>query len=194
MVFQDPYAPLNPRLPVGESVAEALPPRRRTRSTARGEVAAMLGLVGLDADRAALPPSGLSGGQRQRVAIARALAAAPEVLVADEITSALDVSVQARVLRIFAELQEQFGFACLFISHDLAVIDLLAHQVVVLQNGKVVEAGPREQIMENPQEEYTQRLIAAAPVPDPVEQGRRRRQRHELLRAQGEEVVELHVT
>jgi peptide/nickel transport system ATP-binding protein len=134
----------------------------------------------------------VSGGQRQRISVARALVLDPELLVADEPTSALDVSVQARVLRIFADLQEQFGFACLFISHDLAVIDLLAHQVVVLQNGKVVEAGPRAQIMENPQEEYTQRLIAAAPVPDPIEQARRRRERHELLREQGEEVVELH--
>ena len=137
-------------------------------------------------------PHEVSGGQRQRISVARALTLDPELLVADEPTSALDVSVQAKVLKIFADLQEQFGFACLFISHDLAVIDLLAHKVVVLQNGKVVEAGPREQIMEHPTQEYTQRLIAAAPVPDPIEQNRRRRERHQLLREQGEEVVELH--
>ncbi|HLS40704.1 MAG TPA: ABC transporter ATP-binding protein, partial [Ornithinicoccus sp.] len=138
-------------------------------------------------------PHEVSGGQRQRISIARALILDPELLVADEPTSALDVSVQARVLRIFSDLQERYKFACLFISHDLAVIDLLAHRVVVLQNGKVVEAGTREQVLMTPQEEYTQRLLAAAPVPDPLEQKKRREERHELLRELGDEIAELDV-
>ena len=194
VVFQDPAASLNPRLPIGDCIAEPLVVHSiGDRKSRQDKVYELLEAVQLPREVYNRYPHEVSGGQRQRICVARALTLDPELLVADEPTSALDVSVQARVLKIFAELQEQFGFACLFISHDLAVIDLLAHKVVVLQNGKVVEAGPREQIMENPQEEYTQRLIAAAPVPDPIEQGRRRRERHELLRAQGEEVVELHL-
>lgn len=192
VIFQDPAASLNPRLPIGECIAEPMVVHKVGNSKSRQDkVYELLDAVQLPREVFNRYPHEVSGGQRQRICVARALSLDPELLVADEPTSALDVSVQARVLKIFAALQEQFGFACLFISHDLAVIDLLAHRVVVLQNGKVVEAGPREQIMENPQEEYTQRLIAAAPVPDPVEQGQRRRERHELLRAQGEEVVEL---
>ena len=193
VIFQDPAASLNPRLPIGDCIAEPMVVHKvGDRKARENKVYELLDAVELPREVYNRYPHEVSGGQRQRISVARALVLDPELLVADEPTSALDVSVQARVLRIFADLQEQFGFACLFISHDLAVIDLLAHQVVVLQNGKVVEAGPREQIMENPQEEYTQRLIAAAPVPDPIEQARRRRDRHELLRAQGEEIVELH--
>ncbi len=192
VIFQDPAASLNPRLPIGECIAEPLVVHKiGDRKSRQQKVYDLLDAVQLPREVYNRYPHEVSGGQRQRICVARALTLDPELLVADEPTSALDVSVQARVLKIFADLQEQFGFACLFISHDLAVIDLLAHQVVVLQNGKVVEAGPREQIMENPQEEYTQRLIAAAPVPNPIEQGQRRRERHELLRAQGEEVAEL---
>ena len=194
VIFQDPAASLNPRLPIGECIAEPLVVHKiGDRKSRQKKVYDLLDAVQLPREVYNRYPHEVSGGQRQRICVARALTLDPELLVADEPTSALDVSVQARVLKIFAELQEQFGFACLFISHDLAVIDLLAHRVVVLQNGEVVEAGPREQIMENPQEEYTQRLIAAAPVPDPIEQGQRRRERHELLRAQGEEVAELHL-
>ncbi len=138
-------------------------------------------------------PHEVSGGQRQRISVARALTLDPELLVADEPTSALDVSVQAKVLKIFADLQAHYKFACLFISHDLSVIDLLAHKVVVLQNGKVVEAGPREEILHHPQEEYTQRLLAAAPVPNPLEQRQRREERHELLLALGDEIAELKI-
>ncbi|AXH95097.1 ABC transporter ATP-binding protein [Ornithinimicrobium avium] len=192
VIFQDPAASLNPRLPIGECIAEPLVVHSiGNRKSREKKVHELLDAVQLPREVYNRYPHEVSGGQRQRICVARALSLDPELLVADEPTSALDVSVQARVLKIFAELQDQFGFACLFISHDLAVVDLLAHRVVVLQNGEVVEAGPREQIMENPQEEYTQRLIAAAPVPDPIEQGQRRRERHELLRAQGEEVVEL---
>ena len=136
-------------------------------------------------------PHELSGGQRQRVSIARALALQPDLLIADEPTSALDVSVQASVLAMFTELQRHFGFACLFISHDLAVIDSLAHRVVVMQYGKIVEAGTREEVLLNPQQEYTKRLLAAAPVPDPIEQRQRREARHALLRELGDTVVEI---
>jgi peptide/nickel transport system ATP-binding protein len=193
VVFQDPAASLNPRLPIGDCIAEPLEVHKvGDKKSRRQKVYDLLDAVQLPREVYNRYPHEVSGGQRQRISVARALTLDPELLVADEPTSALDVSVQAKVLKIFADLQEQFGFACLFISHDLAVIDLLAHKVVVLQNGKVVEAGPRAQIMEHPAQEYTQRLIAAAPVPDPIEQNRRRRERHQLLREQGEEIAELH--
>jgi peptide/nickel transport system ATP-binding protein len=194
VIFQDPAASLNPRLPIGECIAEPMVVHKvGDKKSRRDKVYELLEAVHLPKDLYNRYPHEVSGGQRQRISIARALILDPELLVADEPTSALDVSVQARVLRIFAELQERYKFACLFISHDLAVIDLLAHRVVVLQNGKVVETGPREQVLMNPQEEYTQRLLAAAPVPDPIEQKQRREERHELLRELGDEIAELDV-
>src|SRR6476646_1612698 len=174
-VFQDPATSLNPRLRVGDCVAEPLKVHKvmgGAECTAR--VAELLDAVRLPKDTAARYPHELSGGQRQRANLARALALSPDLLVADEPTSALDVSVQASVLDLFEELQREWAFACLFISHDLAVVDRLADDVAVLRNGVLQEMGPRDQILRNPQTEYTQRLVAAVPVPDPAEQRRRR--------------------
>jgi peptide/nickel transport system ATP-binding protein len=125
-------------------------------------------------------PHELSGGQRQRASLARSLALKPKLLIADEPTSALDVSVQAKVLELFAELQRDFGFAALFISHDLAVVDLLADRIGVLFHGELVEEGLGEQVLGAPQHPYTQRLLASLPVPNPKEQAERRRELHRL--------------
>ena len=181
-VFQDPGSSLNPRLPIGESIGEPL----RLAKVAKGHdldkrVEALLDQVELSRHLRNRYPHELSGGQRQRVGIARALALGPKLLIADEPTSALDVSVQARVLELFQELQREIGFACLFISHDLAVVEMLAARITVLSNGEVVEEGTRDQILRNPQKAYTQRLIAAVPVPDPDEQQVRRKRRDETL-------------
>jgi peptide/nickel transport system ATP-binding protein len=137
----------------------------------------LLAAVELAGDDAGRYPHELSGGQRQRVSLARALVLGPELLIADEPTSALDVSVQATVLALFRELQERLGFAALFISHDLAVVDSLAHRIGVLYRGELVEQGHGPDVLQRPQHEYTRRLIASLPVPDPVEQARRREQR-----------------
>jgi peptide/nickel transport system ATP-binding protein len=126
-------------------------------------------------------PHELSGGQRQRVGIARALALSPNLLIADEPTSALDVSIQARFLELLQELQQELKFACLFISHDIAVVEILAHRIAVMQNGKLVEVGTRDQVLNNPTELYTKSLLAAVPVPDPKEQKKRREARAKLM-------------
>ena len=192
VVFQDPAASLNPRMPVGDCIAEPmLVHGEKSRAKRIERVYEMLDAVELPRSAANRYPHELSGGQRQRVSIARALILDPELLVADEPTSALDVSVQASVLAMFTALQERYKFGCLFVSHDLAVVDLLAHRVVVLQNGKIVEQGNRQDVLHNPREEYTQRLLAAAPVPEPGEQRRRREARHALLLSLGDEITEL---
>ncbi|MDO5025015.1 MAG: ABC transporter ATP-binding protein [Trueperella sp.] len=192
VVFQDPAASLNPRMPVGDCIAEPLVVHKEgDRKSREARVHQLLDAVYLPRSTFNRYPHELSGGQRQRVCIARALALEPKLLIADEPTSALDVSVQATVLRMLADLQDEFGFACLFISHDLAVVDLLAHRVVVLQNGKAVEQGLREDVLHNPQQEYTKLLIAAAPVPEPNEQRLRREARHQMLREFGDQVSEL---
>lgn len=176
MVFQDPASSLNPRVPIGDSIAEPLVVHRRRMSPTqrRARVHELLDQVELPTEWASRYPHELSGGQRQRVGIARALALEPTLLVADEPTSALDVSVQAAVLDIFQELQSRLGFSCLFISHDLAVVELLAEDVVVLQHGAIVEKGNAHEVLTRPQMPYTQRLVDAAPVPDPVLQRERR--------------------
>ena len=192
VIFQDPAASLNPRLPVGDVISEPLEVHRIGNKASRQKrVYELLEAVELPRSAFNRYPHELSGGQRQRVSIARALSLSPDLLVADEPTSALDGSVQAQVLGMLTDLQRDFGFACLFISHDLAVIDSLAHRVVVMQYGKIVEKGDRQRVLLDPQEEYTKRLLAAAPVPDPIEQRRRREERHRLLKALGDEIVEL---
>ena len=175
IVFQDPGSSLNPRLPIGESIGEPL----LLAGKAKGEelnkmVEDLLDSVELPRSYRNRYPHELSGGQRQRVGIARALSLRPDLLIADEPTSALDVSVQARFLDLLLELQDELKFACLFISHDLAVVDMLAHRIAVMERGKLVEIGERDQILKNPQEEYTKKLISAVPVPDPAEQRLRR--------------------
>ncbi|WP_433523349.1 ABC transporter ATP-binding protein [Nocardia pseudovaccinii] len=176
-VFQDPASSLNPRLTVGDCVAEPLIVHKAGSSAEiRARVRKLLDDVQLPAGTERRYPHELSGGQRQRASLARALVLDPDLLVADEPTSALDVSVQAAVLELFGQLQQECGWACLFISHDLAVVDQLADRIVVLRNGAVVEQGDRDRILRRPEQEYTRRLVAAVPVPDPVEQRRRRAQ------------------
>ena len=182
IVFQDPGSSLNPRLPVGESIGEPLLLRRLARGAElQRRVEDLLDQVHLSRSMRNRYPHELSGGQRQRVGIARALALSPKLLVADEPTSALDVSVQARVLDLFQELQREYGFACLFISHDLAVVEILSSRIAVMHNGRLVEQGLRDQILRDPQDDYTKRLLAAVPVPDPTEQRVRRETRDRLL-------------
>jgi len=194
VVFQDPASSLNPRFPIGDCIAEPLVVHKvGNRKSQLARVKELLDAVELPRDVINRYPHELSGGQRQRVSIARALTLDPQLLVADEPTSALDVSVQAQVLKMFLALQERYQFGCIFVSHDLAVIDMLADRVVVLQNGKIVEQGPRADVLGSPREEYTRRLIAAAPVPEPGEQRRRRQERHELLASLGDKVAELQV-
>ncbi|QXQ11519.1 ABC transporter ATP-binding protein [Paeniglutamicibacter sp. Y32M11] len=174
-VFQDPAASFNPQLSIGECVAEPLLVHRGfDPRAARTRVNELLEAVQLPAAFAQRFPHELSGGQRQRASLARALALDPKLLIADEPTSALDVSVQAKVLELFKELQAELGFAALFISHDLAVVDMLSTWVGVLYRGKLVEEGIGSQVMGNPEHPYTKRLIASLPVPDPVEQAARR--------------------
>jgi peptide/nickel transport system ATP-binding protein len=180
-VFQDPASSFNPLLTIADAVAEPLVVHGRAANPheARDRVNDLLEAVQLPRAYGDRFPHELSGGQRQRASLARALALEPTLLIADEPTSALDVSVQARVLELFAELQKEFGFASLFISHDLAVVDVLADRIAVLHRGKLVEEGTGAEVLGNPREPYTQRLLASLPVPDPVEQAARR----EALRA-----------
>lgn len=193
IVFQDPGSSLNPRMPIGESIGEPLKLHKIAEGTELNKrVEDLLDQVHLPRAMRNRYPHELSGGQRQRVGIARALALSPKLLIADEPTSALDVSVQARVLELFQQLQNEYGFACLFISHDLAVVEILSNRIAVLNHGDLVEIGSRQQILREPKELYTQRLLAAVPVPNPAEQKLRRETRDRLLeQAAAEEAVAL---
>jgi peptide/nickel transport system ATP-binding protein len=184
MVFQDPSSSLNPRLPIGESIGEPMFLAGEAKGAGlQKRIEALLDQVELPRNYRNRYPHELSGGQKQRVGIARALSLKPKLMVADEPTSALDVSVQAKVLELFQNLQRELGFACLFVTHDLAVVDVLADRICVMQRGRIVEQGTRDQILRNPQEPYTQRLLAAVPLPDPQKQRERRELRAQLLAA-----------
>ena len=189
VVFQDPAASLDPRFPIGDVITEPMVIHKVGDRQSRLERAyELLDAVKLPRSVVNRFPHELSGGQRQRISIARALTLDPSVLIADEPTSALDVSVQAAVLDMFAELQSRYEFACLFVSHDLAVVDMLAHKVLVLKDGREVEKGRTDTVLHHPQQDYTKRLLAAAPIPDPDEQYQRRMERKALLESLGEKV------
>ena len=182
-VFQDPAASLNPRMSVGACITEPMKVAQEgTVVERRARAAELLEAVELPVEFAERYPHELSGGQRQRVSLARALVMRPELVVADEPTSALDVSVQAKVLEVFVRLQHETGFACLFITHDLAVVDMLADRIAVMKDGELVESGTADEVLRAPREDYTKALIAAVPLPDPVEQALAR-QRRRALRA-----------
>lgn len=164
IVFQNPYSALNPRMRVREIIAFNLRAARVSRSERRDRAAEVLKLVGLDRDILSRYPHQLSGGQAQRVGIARALVSAPAFLVADEPVSALDLSVQAEIVNLFADLQERLELACLFISHNLQVVRHVAHRVAVMHQGRIVELGPRAAIYEDPRHPYTRLLLSAIPT------------------------------
>ena len=168
MIFQDPFASLNPRINVGDIVAEPMTIHAIAKgSELKDRVEALFHRVGLTSDQIRRYPHEFSGGQRQRVCIARALGVNPKLIVADEPTSALDVSVQAQVLELLLELQQSLGLAYLFISHDMAVVEEMAHRVAVMQQGRIVEMGPRQAVLNDPRHIYTKTLLAAVPIPDP---------------------------
>ncbi|MGV2901051.1 ABC transporter ATP-binding protein [Microbacterium sp. AGC62] len=180
-IFQDPGSSLDPRMTVGEAIAEPLLVQRRrfptSASTRRTRVAELLDAVELPTNYASRYPHELSGGQRQRIGLARAIALEPELIIADEPTSALDVSVQAAVLEVLRTLQEKMHFACLFISHDLAVVHEISDRVAVMLKGEIVETGSADDVLLAPQHPYSRRLLASVPVPDPDKQALRREAR-----------------
>ncbi|WP_432455851.1 MULTISPECIES: ABC transporter ATP-binding protein [unclassified Agarivorans] len=197
MVFQDPYASLNPRLTVGFTIAEPLLIHGLVKSLAEAtpQVEALLVSVGLKAEHARRYPHEFSGGQRQRIAIARAMALKPKVIIADEAVSALDVSIQAQVINLMMDLQQQTGVSWIFISHDMAVVERIANRVAVMYLGQIVEQGSRQAVFNNPQHPYTQRLLASVPVADPARRGLRLLDDTELapspMRPVGAEVAKL---
>ncbi|CAN7263701.1 ABC transporter ATP-binding protein [Phyllobacterium sp. LjRoot231] len=169
MIFQDPFASLNPRMSVGATIAEPfIAHKLGSKKQAQDKTVDLLERVGLTADMMKRYPHEFSGGQRQRIAIARALALDPKVIVADESVSALDVSIKAQVVNLLLDLQQSFNLAFLFISHDMAVVERVSHRVAVMYLGEIVEIGPRAAVFENPQHDYTKKLMAAVPVPDPA--------------------------
>jgi oligopeptide transport system ATP-binding protein len=186
IVFQDPYASLNPRMTVGRIVAEPLQTHSvGSRRSRRTSVANLLELVGFDPAYTNRYPHEFSGGQRQRIGIARALALNPKLIVCDEPVSALDVSIQAQILNLLKDLQHDLGLTYLFIAHDLAVVRGMSDTIAVMHNGKIVEQGPAEAVYTNPQSDYTRALLAAVPVPDPERMRARKAERRRLRPALG---------
>jgi oligopeptide transport system ATP-binding protein len=187
IVFQDPYASLDPRMTVGDIVAEPLTvhgvgDRRRRRETVRN----LLDVVGFNPNYTNRYPHEFSGGQRQRIGIARALALNPKLIVCDEPVSALDVSIQAQILNLLKDLQRDFGLTYLFIAHDLAVVRTMSDRIAVMNQGKLVELGPAEEVYTNPQDDYTKALLAAVPIPDPRAMKERKIERRKLRHALAE--------
>ncbi|TML16018.1 MAG: ABC transporter ATP-binding protein [Actinobacteria bacterium] len=178
VVFQDPYASLNPRMTVGDIVSEALLIHDiGDRGSRRRSAEQLLEVVGFNPDFINRYPHEFSGGQRQRIGIARALALNPSLIVCDEPVSALDVSIQAQILNLLKDLQAEFGLAYLFIAHDLAVVRTMSDRIAVMNRGKIVEEGPAEEVYSNPQDPYSQALLAAVPIPDPRRMRERRAER-----------------
>lgn len=184
MVFQDPFASLNPRVAIGTTIAEPfIEQGLGSKEDAMAKTARLLERVGLSASMMQRLPHEFSGGQRQRICVARALMLDPKVIIADEAVSALDVSIKAQVCNLLMELQQSLGLAYLFISHDMAVVERVSHRVAVMYMGEIVEIGPRRAIFEAPQHAYTKKLIAAVPVPDPARRALRRNQDAEELKS-----------
>jgi ABC-type oligopeptide transport system ATPase subunit len=185
IVFQDPYASLDPRMTVGDIVAEPLAVHGiGSRRDRRSRVRELLDVVGFDPSFVNRYPHEFSGGQRQRIGIARALALNPKLIVCDEPVSALDVSIQAQILNLLKDLQDEFGLTYLFIAHDLAVVRAMSDRIAVMNKGKLIEVGPAEEVYTKPTEEYTQALLTAVPIPDPRKMQERkverRKHRHAL--------------
>jgi peptide/nickel transport system ATP-binding protein len=176
MIFQDPNSSLNPRMTVGDIVGEPLKVNRVAHGAELGErVGALLESVGLKRQDMQRYPHAFSGGQRQRIGIARALALQPKLIIADEPVSALDVSVQAQILNLLSDLRETLGFSCVFIAHDLSVVEHICDRVAVMYLGRIVEIGEGESLYHNPRHPYTEALLSAVPVADPREQRKRHR-------------------
>jgi peptide/nickel transport system ATP-binding protein/oligopeptide transport system ATP-binding protein len=189
IVFQDPYASLNPRMTIGDIVSEPLTVHGLgTRQRRRRTVEELLEVVGFNPDFINRYPHEFSGGQRQRIGIARALALNPRLIVCDEPVSALDVSIQAQILNLLKDLQQEFFLSYLFIAHDLAVVKGMSDRIAVMNTGKIVEIGPADEVYERPREEYTKALLAAVPVPDPRQMRERKAERRKHKDALAEPV------